>query len=283
MTTQNSVTEKQKRDYRLEITHRKRRVKFVLKACPPIQGLETSPNPNKLPIGQLIRAADQFIFGYFENTVLDSAFAVEYALLFKLDAELEQKDKEKIAEEYKGGFDLRTALNKVRGKWIDEELYNRLQLLNNFRDMSAHPSNWISLYNVLNKQFEDQKVAKKLISKSVNKTPSQIAHNLESAFDIKKAKETQQAMMSYADSRWANLPNLEWASKKDTLRFQIDFIKRHSKPMIEEMLNEKKIIDLIQNPSNAAEMILDRYRFPEEIALKSIRMAFDTLKHLDII
>jgi len=283
MVNQASASRKRQREYQRGIARRKRRVKFVEKACPPIEGLETSPDPNKMPIGQLIHAAHQFMLGYFENAVLDSAFAVEYALLFKLNSELSPQEKQAIAEKYKGGFDLRTALNKARGKWIDESLYNELQLLNNLRDMSAHPSNWITLYNLLNKQFEDEKGNQKWISKAINKTPKQITDDLKDMFDVEKAKQTHEAMVSYADSRWVNLPDLEWASKKDTLNFQKHFVKRHSQPIIKEMIADRKIIDLIQNPSTAAETIMKQYRFPEEVAMKSIKMAFDTLKRLDII
>ncbi len=104
---------------------RQKKIQFVVDSCPPDETLELSSNPNKLPIGQLISACRQFIMGYFENSILNSAFAVEYALLFKINSEIDDEEKEVLAKKFRGGFDLRYALNMARGKWIDEPLYNQ--------------------------------------------------------------------------------------------------------------------------------------------------------------
>ena len=275
---------KTKKSLKLEkaTEQRSRKVKFVYRLYPNTQALETSSNPNKMPIGQIISAANQFTLGYFENSVLNSAFAVEYALLFKINSEINAEEKQEIAQKLKGGFDLRYALNLARGKWIDETLYNRLQLLNNLRDMCAHPSNWVTLYNLLNKQYGDKKEATKMVCKALNMSINQITESLKGEFEEDKGKQTVEAMLSYADSRWANLPDLEWASKKGTLLFQRDFVKSHSEQMIKDMILKKEIVSLIQKPSAAAERILNRYRFPEEIALISIRLAFEALQQLQI-
>jgi len=37
---------------------------------------------------------------------------------------------------------------------------------------------------------------------------------------------------------------------------------------------------VIKNPKTASKYMLSRYKFDEEIAMKSLRMAFDTLKQL---
>jgi hypothetical protein len=92
------VDKKKYRDSKRAIDFRQRKVQFVFDACPQAEGLETSPDPNKLPIGQLIRAAHQFMLGYFENCILDSAFAVEYGLALKIDAELTPEEKQSIAQ-----------------------------------------------------------------------------------------------------------------------------------------------------------------------------------------
>jgi hypothetical protein len=260
-----------------------RKVQHIIDACPPVEKLELSPDPNKLPIGQLISACRQFIMGYYENTILNSAFAVEYALLFKINSEIGDDEREALAKKYRGGFDLRYALNRARDNWIDEKLYNELQLLNNLRDMSAHPSNWLTLYNHLGKLLSDEEKTKKWVAKTVNKSPEQIARSLKDELDAKMAKKTLEEMTLYTGTRWANLPDLEWASKKDTLEFQKDYVKRYSSPMINEMITDKKIITLTKNPSSAAEYIIKRYRFPEDTALKALEMAFKTLKQLKII
>ena len=282
MKSKRIIDRKKAKEIEKKMLQRQRKVQYVFDACPQIETLETSPNPSKLPIGQLISACRQFMMGYYENSILNSAFAVEYSLLFKINSELNDTDKMAIAEKYKGGFDLRYALNLARGKWIDEPLYNELQLLNNLRDMSAHPSNWITLYNLLGKQFADEETAKKWVSKAANKSPIQIAESFKDEFDVEKAKQTHAAMSSYADARWANLPDLEWASKKGTLLFQRDFVKSHSEQMLKDMILKKEIVSLTQKPSAAAERILNRYRFPEEIALISIRLAFEALQQLQI-
>jgi len=277
------VDKKKYRVYKRAIDLRQRKVQFVFDTCPRAEGLETSTDPNKLPIGQLIRAAHQFMLGYFEDCILDSAFAVEYALVFKIDAELTPEEKQSIAQTHREGFGLPDALNMARGKWIDETLYNDLQVLKNLRDMSAHPSNWVTLYNQLTKQVGDEKATQKWICKVTSQSPKQIFDRFKEGFDVEKANKTASAMVEYAHSRWGNLPDLEWATHKDTLAFQIDFVKKNSQPMVRELLNEKKIIDLISNPSVAPKYLLKRYNFPEAIAMKSLRMAFDTLKQLKII
>lgn len=277
------VDKKKSRAYKRAIELRQRKVQFVFDASPQIEGLETSPDPNKLPIGQLISAAKQFILNYFENCILNSAFAVEYGLLLKINAELTPEQKQLIAQNHRGGFGLADALNMARGKWINETLYNDLQVLKNLRDMSAYPSNWVTLYNQLTKQYHDKEAAKKWICKATNKSPNQIAERLKDEFDVEKANKAFEALVSYADLRLGNLPDLEWATRKDTLTFQIDFVKKNSQPMVRELLNERKIIDLISNPNRAPKYMFKRYNFPEEIAMKSLKMAFDTLKQLKII
>ncbi len=277
------VDRKKAKEIEKMIMKRTKKVQYIIDACPRVETLETSPDPNKLPIGQLISACRQFVLGYYENTILNSAFAVEYALLFKINSEINDDERKALAKEYRGGFDLRYALNRARGSWIDETLYNELQLLNNLRDMSAHPSNWITLYHLLGKLFSDEDKIKKWIAKAVNKSPEQIAKSLEDEFDVEMAKQTQKEMMSYADVRWANFPDLEWASKKDTLEFQKDYVKRYSHQMIKEMIGDKQILTLTKNPSTAADYIISTYRFPEDTALRALEMAFKTLTQLKVI
>lgn len=100
---------------------------------------------------------------------------------------------------------------------------------------------------------------------------------------MEKANKTVEAMVLYAKDRWGNLPDLEWATRKDTLAFQIDFVRRNSKPMARELLDEKKVIELIQNPNLAPKRLINKSSFTEEIAFKSLKMAFDTLKQLRVI
>jgi hypothetical protein len=278
------VDKKKARACERAVELRRRKVQFVFDACPQIEGLETSPDPNKLPIGQLFSAARQFILKYFENCILNSAFAVEYGLILKIDADLTPEKKNLFAQKCRGGFSLSNALNMAKGnKWIDETLYNDLQVLKNLRDMSAHPSNWVTLYNQLCEQYHSEEVAQKWISKATNQSPKQIYERLKNEFDVEKAKKAFEAMASYADLRFGNLPDLKWATRKDTLAFQIDFVKKNSQPMVRELVNEKKIMDVIRNPNRAPKYILNRYNFPEEIAMKSLKIAFETLKKLEII
>ena len=53
--------------------------------------------------------------------------------------------------------------------------------------------------------------------------------------------------------------------------------------MVNDLVTRKKIVNLVQKPSVAAKSILNRYRFPEEIAMLSIKLAFRTLKQLNVI
>lgn len=45
-----------------------------------------------------------------------------------------------------------------------------------------------------------------------------------------------------------------------------------------ELLNKKKILDVIKNPKTASKYMLSHYKFDEEIAMKSLRMAFGKIR-----
>ncbi len=100
----------------------------------------------------------------------------------------------------------------------------------------------MTLYDV-SKQFADEEMVKKWVSKAANKSPVQIAESLKDEFNVEEAKQTHAAISSYINARWANLPDLEWATKKDTLAFQRDYVRRFVQPMVNELLNDKRLLD----------------------------------------
>jgi hypothetical protein len=272
---------KKENEFKKRMAHRQKKVQYVFNACPPAETLLMSPDPSKLPIGQLFSACRQFVMECCENAILNSAFAVEYALLFKICSD-KAVDKDALAKEYKGSFDLRYALQVARkNNWIDQPLFDELQLMNNLRDMSSHPSNWISVYKLLSNSSLDE--IKRWVSKSASKSEKQIAENLGKNFNVTKANQTVNSIASYGNARWGNLPDLEWASKKGTLEFQKNYVKKYCQTMVHDLINNNKIRVITENPESAPEYIMTHYPFQDDTALYAIDMAYRTLKRLKVI
>jgi hypothetical protein len=179
-------------------------MKLVLRSLPEAKLLESSNDPNKLPIGHLYGATSQFIFGFFEGTILNASFAIEYGLLLKLNEILTLEEKQEIAAK-RNGLGLVEAIKRSNGILIDEKLAQELHIIKNLRDMSAHPSNWITLYNDINKMFLDEKTVQYWITKVTNQSSKSIAQRLGDEFDRDNALKAVKNMRSFKDERWGNL------------------------------------------------------------------------------
>ena len=82
-------------------------------------------------------------------------------------------------------------------------------------------------------------------------------------------------MKKYRDERVGNLPNVAWATNKKTLNKQLELAKQHSETMIRNMINKKEIIKVTsqpQRPQFASKYILNKYPYPQEMALKSVEL-----------
>jgi hypothetical protein len=259
-----------------------KRISFVLLALPDVKTVEVMPSSRKLPIARLGSAASQFLKRNYENSILESAFAAEYGLIFILNNELSIAEKTAI-EQRKNGLGLTKAINLSRGKIISADLANDLVLLNNLRNMSAHPSNWITLLNQLVEMAENEKITSNWLLKATNLSDIQMADRLKEKFDVKKAEETIESMGSYAEANWGDLPDLKWATNKDTLQFQLDYVKNYFKPMARDLIIKQQIIPLIDKPKSAPTQLMDKYNFPQELAIKSLSIAYNTLKELEIL
>jgi len=269
----------QKRNQK-EINKRLRKVRYILDCLPSAKLLESSDNPKKLPLGHLYGAINEFSQGFFDSSILSSAFAAEYAILLKLNETLSQDQRDTIS---RTGLGFTKAISLSRTSLIDERLAEKLKLLNNLRNMSAHPSNWVTLYHQIESMFSEEETMEKWISAITHQSPKKIADELGSSFDRAKASETVKQLGSYKDERWGKLPDLKWAAHKGTLTAQIEIVKEHSERMIKEMITDRKIFTLIEEPQNAAKYMLKRYRYPEELALEALDTAYKTLTKLRLL
>lgn len=260
---------------------RERGIRYIITSLPSAESLILSGSAEKLPLIQLWEASIQFISGFYQTSILNSAFAAEYGLLLRLNEKLEQVQKDKIANK-KGGLSFRDAINKSRGTLIDEDLAKRLDVLNNLRDMSAHPSNWVTLLKELEERtFLSQEPMKDWISETTHTSPDEIAERLKDDFDPDMAKKALDRLINVKDKQWGKLPDLQWAAHKKTLRFQTEVVvKDYSKKLIRDLISNKEIVKLINKSNNPAEYIQRKYRYPEELANKAIQIAHETLRQL---
>jgi hypothetical protein len=259
---------------------RAHRIENVMRSLPTVDSLVQLGDANKLPLIQLWGASLQFVHGFYENSILDSAFAAEYGLLLRLNEKLEQEEKNMIAEK-KGGLSFSSAINRSKGVLIDEELAKSLVVLNNLRNMTAHPSNWITLFKQLEqKTFLNQEAIKHWISEITHESPEKTAERLKDDFDPDRAERALERLIAFKDERWGKLPDLLWAAHKETLRAQTDIVKEYSEKMIRDLILDKDIVKLTNQPKNAAKYIQRRYPYPEELAARAIQIAHETLKRL---
>jgi hypothetical protein len=261
--------------------HLSKKISFVLSILPEVKSLETMPSSKKLPIARLGSSASQFLRRNYESCILEATFATEYALLFALNEKMEKKEKEEI-ENRNTGLGLMKAIALARGTLISETLANDLLLLNNLRNMSAHPSNWITLLNQLKEMAKDEKLTIKWVTKSTNQSPVQMAQSLKEDFNVEKANQTVEDMHSFGESYWSDLPDLKWATNKATLQFQMDYVKDYFKPMARDLIIDKQIIPLINRPQSATHRLVNKYNFPQQLAIKSLEIAHNTLIELKI-
>jgi hypothetical protein len=61
------------------------------------------------------------------------------------------------------------------------------------------------------------------------------------------------------------------------------FARKHCEKLVKNMLLKNEIIKVANQREFATKYILKKYRFPEDIALTSIRTAHKTLKHLNML
>lgn len=263
-----------------QMRRRTRRVEKVLISLPSTDSLKLLGDPNKLPLIQLWGACQQYIFGFYENSILDSAFAAEYGLLLRLNDKLEQEEKNAIAGK-KGGLSFSEAINRSKGVFFDNELAKNLLVLNNLRNMIAHPSNWVTLFKQLDENsFLNQRAMKHWISKVTHESTSETVERLKGDFDPDRAKEALDRLIAFKEKRWGKLPDLEWATHKSTLRAQTDVVKEYSEGMIRDLILNKDIVKMANQPRYAAKYIQRRYPYPEELAVRAIDIAYETLVQL---
>jgi len=259
---------------------RARRIEYVMRSLPTVASLVQLGDANKLPLIQLWGASLQFVQGFYENSILASAFAAEYGLLLRLNENLAPEEKNVIAEK-KGGLSFSKAINRSKGSLVDEELARSLVVLNNLRNMSAHPSNGVTLFKQLEqKTFLNQEAMKQWVSEITHESPEETAQRLKDDFDPEKAKVALDMLIAYKDERWGKLPDLLWAAHKETLKAQTDIVKEYSEKMIQDLILNKDIVKLTNRPNKAAEYIQRKYPYPEELAAKAIRIAHETLRQL---
>jgi len=264
---------------RKHMKQRTLRIEWLFASLPSSRSLKLLGTPGKLPLIHLFVASQQYIFGFYENSILNSAFAAEYSLLLRLNEKLKQEEKMEIAKT--GGLGFSEAIKKSTGSLIDKKLAKDLKVLNNLRNMAAHPSNWVTLFKQLDQNlFLNQKAMENWISKVTKKSKKAIAGSLNDELDIEKAKEALERLRAFKDKRFGKLPELEWAAHRSTLRAQTNIVKEYSEGMITDLILNKNVIQMVKKPSGAANYIQKRYPYPEELAIKAMEIAHNTIKRL---
>jgi hypothetical protein len=276
------ASKKKSRYSRRQYSRRAKKVSFIKNLPRDIERLDSSISRKDFPVGQLAKAKCLFVYGFFEECILNSAFAVEYGLLIKFDEELEVTKKQSTARK-KGGLAFREAIDIAKGGWIDYSLAEDLLVLNNLRNMAAHPGNWLSLYSQLINYYENPAKVKKWIYKVTNQQPQQIEKNFANKFDKTKGEETVRALKSVISTKFCDLPDVSWAARKDTLQFQFDKIQELVKPIANDLINKKTVIGLTKRPESASKYLLSTYKFHEILALKSLEIAHNALCQLGFI
>jgi hypothetical protein len=270
------------RSVQKQMNERKRKVAFVSKSLPDLPELEASSSINKYPITFLLNSTSEFVFGFSESSILSASFAAEYGLLIRLNVIMSQEEKQVIAEK-RNGLGFSEAIKRSKGVLIERNLASELTTLCNLRNMSAHPSNWITLLNNIDNFFADEQAVQRWITKVTNRSPQSIHQHLDENLDTDRTAQSLENMKAYRDARTKNLPNLEWATHKKTLVEQTIFTKKHSEKLVKNMLIKKELVNVTSQPQLAAKYILKKYRFPEEMALVSIHTAHKTLKKLEML
>ena len=262
---------------------RERKIRHVTASLPSRKSLSLLRSSDTLPQIQLFSALQQYILGFFENSVLNSAFAAEYGILLRLNDEFSKEEKENIATK---GLSFSAAIKKARkADLIEERLTQDLLMLCDLRNMAAHPSNYVTLF----RQIADAdpiftgKPLELWITTVIGKSPDSIVEEMGSKVDKKALEQALKTLLDFKDKQFGNLPNLEWAANRQTLKSQIPIVKKYSQRMVKDMLLKKRILDMAENPKKATEFILNKYSYVEDIALDSIEIAFNTLKQLHLI
>ncbi|MCW3999910.1 MAG: hypothetical protein NWE93_06700 [Candidatus Bathyarchaeota archaeon] len=260
------------------VIKRSKRIKHVLDILPETASLKTV-RPSSLPFMPLWVAYRQFIWGYFESSILNSTFAVEYALLVRLDKKLSPTEKEKIS---KRGLTFYDSINRSKTLLdLDNDLITELKTLCNLRNMNAHPSSWVALYKLLDGEdsFLRGQELTEWVSSVTKKNDEEIANEVKEQKDALNS--AFEKLFTYKEKYYGELPNLLWAVHKTTLDAQAQIVKSYSEKLVKDLINERKIYDIINKPKKAAAYIQRNYPYPEELAFRSIDTAAKVIIRLN--
>ena len=260
---------------------RERQVSHILKNLPSKKSLEALGDPKKLPLLSLFAATQRYILEAYNDCILHSAFSVEIALLLRLDQELEAKEKEEIKRksEHVGALSFGKVIHIAeKRQLLSKNDMDKIWILYNLRNMFAHPGNWVTF--VKQQSFE---TAREMLSNMIPELPTL----MEGIKDVAKRKalfsRTYKEMQKYVDLRLSKIPNLDWAAHQGTLSFQQKRIKSYYVRITKDFLTRRTLKDFIKHSDKWPQYIRKRYPYPQEIALEALEIAFEILKHLEIL
>jgi hypothetical protein len=256
---------------------RQKRIQKFAEILPSPSSLESlEGKPEKLPFIHLWIGLRQYAFGFFENSILNSAFAAEYALVLRLNEKLNKDEKKVISAK---GLGFSGAIKKAKFlSLIDETLYQDLVVLCNLRNMAAHPSNWMTFFNLLDQRkyvFDIEWMAK-----TAGMKPEEIEGLIKDPIEKENLEKAKNKLISYKEEKVGQLPDLEWAAHRSTLEEQREIVKKYSEKMIKDLLLDRQIFRLIEKPREAAKFIMKSYPYPEELALRAFAIVVETLRQL---
>lgn len=261
---------------------RERQVRHIVKILPSKKSLDALGDPKKLPMTSLFAATQRYVLGTYDDCVLHSAFSVEMALLLKLDQELEAKEKEEIKKQSAraGALSFGKVIRMAEKRHIlSKNNMDKVWVLYNLRNMFAHPGNWVTFV-----KRQSPEVASKMVQNAISDLPAM----MEGIKAIAKQKvvfleSAGKKLQKYADRRLGKIPNLEWAAHQGTLSFQQERTKSYYVRITKDFLTRKTLEDFIKHLNNFPEYVQKRYPYPQEIAFEALEIAFEILKHLDIL
>lgn len=261
---------------------RAKRIQNIFQSIPKRASLTLLDTPDKLPLIQLWGASQQFSFGWYESSILNASFAAEYAILIRLDESLTIEQKNNIAQR---GLSFSASIGKaLKMSLINQEIAKELTVLCNLRNMTAHPSNWVTLYKQLDQAcFPNNESVKNWIEDITKKSTEELIGAMGQSLDSYQLNVALERLEAFKVKQWGGLPNLEWAAHKATLREQEAIVKTYSEKMVKDFLVDRKILTIIEKPQDAAKYIQRNYPYPEELAFMSLQTAFNTIKTLRFI
>ncbi|MFC1753289.1 hypothetical protein ACFL96_07835 [Thermoproteota archaeon] len=240
--------------------------------------------PEEVINAEYISAVNTFNETSFEYSIFHSVRASELAIAFKLDSILEPIEKDALHKENPRGLHL-SKLIKISEKklLIPTKLAEEALILNDFRNMSVHPSNFVALtisvinnWDIIGKEFVSTNRLTKIMEKLPPKTLKKIIAN-------KSKLEPRKTMLQNTIDK-VSIPSLEWTSSIEGFKRQNNHFKNRLNVFFNSDIFIKNIIPYLEqlNEKNSESNLQDnlKFDFAEDIAKQALNITKRILQTL---